>query len=466
VHLVSEHELYEDQHYQEKDINLYVRLDNKANKVVGVKWAVIAIFIIVTILSVIPYPIIKNITECFVFIFITVITFLMSLLKQPVITAFILIIVIHYFLSWYIHKVAFNIVLDQVNTNNEEETIHLDIDNKKNILKTFRVTRDKTVKRVIEKTNGKHSVVIRFLKQAFKILITPDFYFATVYKKHLRSLLTIHPCSINKDCKHSYKICYHQWDSIKIAKKYFIQFSNWINIITVSLLGIIVLILHEHTVTYFDSMLLGIIVFRIFSRFIELSIAFYKDNVPVNDKIFKSEAGIESVYIHRWKNSLLLKSSRISLAVHSLIEVIILFSLFYFLASNVGFIEIPFSKPAFTVDNDLGITILEDNYKPQFTDYLLYTISVTAMNFSFDPTYVVSWLGLAHIVQVILSLVLIVLSIASYIGLENTLSKREESFYLATHTKADELKAKKHKNNDISPPSETDSSKDTKGIKG
>jgi hypothetical protein len=462
VNFVSERKLYGDPPYKEKDINLYVRLDNKADKVVGVKWTVLAFFIIVTILTVIPYPLIKNITDWIVFGFVSLIS-LMSLI-HPGIIIVALILGTHYFLSWYIHKIAFNIVVDQVSTKEENEANHLKLANEKIIFKSLRITSNKT--KSDRKTTKSKSQIF---KNVLKFTFSPDFYFANQYKNSLRALLTIHPCDNTTDCKHNDGICYHQWDTIKIAKKYFIQFSNWINIITVSLLGVIILILHENTVTYFDSLLLGVIVLRIISRFIEISIAFYKDNVLVHDKIFKSNDGTDPIYIHRWKNSLLLKSSRISLAVHSLIEVIILFSLFYYLASNIGIIEIPFSKPVLTMDEESGaITLLESNYITQFKDYLLYTISVTAMNFSFDPTYVVSWLGLAHIAQVILSLVLIVLSIASYIGLDNNLTKREEDFYLSTQPKKveleeklKELNAKKFKKNTTNTPSEitpTDSS--------
>jgi hypothetical protein len=68
-------------------------------------------------------------------------------------------------------------------------------------------------------------------------------------------------------------------------------------------------------------------------------------------------------------------------------------------------------------------------------DFLLHSISVTTMNYSFNASDTFILWSIAHISQVILSFILIILSIGSYIGLESDLHSRDEDFYLRVHTK-------------------------------
>ncbi|MCL9971431.1 hypothetical protein MX569_12690, partial [Anoxybacillus kestanbolensis] len=63
-----------------------------------------------------------------------------------------------------------------------------------------------------------------------------------------------------------------------------------------------------------------------------------------------------------------------------------------------------------------------------FINFLLLSASVSSLNFSYTSFCSIFW-SVAHVSQVILSLMLISLSIASYIGLENNLSERDLQFF-------------------------------------
>ncbi|GGC88208.1 hypothetical protein GCM10007216_18690 [Thalassobacillus devorans] len=264
------------------------------------------------------------------------------------------------------------------------------------------------------------------LKLIFMYLLSIDYYFARLFKDAIKKR--------HKECSHKEKgkckknyydqICFHEWYSIKIMNKYFIQSSNWNNVVCASLLAMIlaILIMTSPSETTLN-VLLWLVGFRIISRFVEISYAFYNDVVSVSDKIFrKKEDNNYGIYIHRWKNSLLLKNARISLAVFSLVEVMVLYSLFYYLLPPY-IIELP-------LKND---TLL---------NFVFYSISVSLMNISFSAKFH-TFLGAVHVSQVFLSIILIVLSIASYMGLNNKLSSKEEEFYLKTHTKKMEIQKNK-----------------------
>ncbi|WP_394172390.1 hypothetical protein [Guptibacillus hwajinpoensis] len=253
-----------------------------------------------------------------------------------------------------------------------------------------------------------------------KIIYTllPDYYFALCYKVYIKNL--------NKECEfHSSgkcitdrdDICITEWDSIKIKVKYFIQFSNWLNVMITCIFGIITVLFWGYNGWIID---LGfyILIARVFSRFIEISFAFYKDVVRVDDKVFTESSG-ERNYIHRWRNSLILKSGRISLAIHSLIEVVILYSLVYY-SISIYFFEL---------NNDELIKLI--GFKSEILTYLnfLFTsIAVTVMNFSYTNFPHIAW-SIGHLSQVLLSMILIVLSLASYLGLNNNLSERDNDLY-------------------------------------
>lgn len=272
---------------------------------------------------------------------------------------------------------------------------------------------------------------IFFVKNPFKqkilqflfFLFSPDYYFAREYKENIKKsyIRCCYKTCYSHQClkdKNGEGICLKNWDGIRIDLKYFVIYSNWYNVILASLVAIITIFFWGYSGWLID-VLFYFLVFRILSRFIEIVVAFYKDVARVDDKLFATNMGTNHRYIHNWKNSLLLKSSRISLAVHSLAEIVILFSLlYYFISLNYLYLD----------KENLLIDIGTSGELNTFNFFLL-SLSVSAFNFSFSSYNSILW-SLAHVVQVILSIVLIILALATYLGSGNDLLKRDKEFYL------------------------------------
>lgn len=186
----------------------------------------------------------------------------------------------------------------------------------------------------------------------FYFLLSPDFYFAKMYKTDLE----------------------------KNYKRKFIQCSNWLNI-TITILLCIIVFIYRTEVPIFVMLFF---VYRLISRCAEITYAFYNDIVD-----------------DREKTSSITRSERISLAIHSFFEVIILYGFIYYLFFEIG--------PS------------GDN---QFISSLIYSITVSTFNFQFRECdelvfkYVV-------LTQVIVSLNLVVLSLASYLGSKDCEKKCE-----------------------------------------
>jgi hypothetical protein len=460
---MSEEKFYENIPIKNDDVKTYVRLDLESDKMSKIKIRFLFLYSIVSlafserifakVLSYLPdiivyqanrlmlmnFTYIKYLSSLFISwikdnqeVFSFIVSAIYYILLDNKIIQFFVALLFHFIIAWIIHGIAY----ERVTKKGIFEEIVLEIIKK---IKNFR---------------GSKKYKKPYFKKHFLIyLLSRDYFYANKYKRKLLETDQKCRCADDQTCRKIKDICYLNWDQIRIKNKYFIQFSNWLNIIFVSFLAVFTIVVSSIS-EYWSNILFWFILFRIISRFIEIAIAFYKDVVEVNDKIVRSndemhksqdskvdiyekvnkeiDVGNNDIYIHRWKNSILLKSARISLAVHSLFEVIILFSLFYYVSFELNIIEIGFSN----VDNVLP---------SQYWDFLLYSISVTTMNFSFDPVNVSSILGTAHVVQVILSMILIVLSISSYLGLEGTLSARNENFYLRTHTYKRKLKKLKEK---------------------
>lgn len=154
------------------------------------------------------------------------------------------------------------------------------------------------------------------------------------------------------------------------------------------------------------------IVIRIISRGIEIAVAFYNDVVKVNSKTFYYfNKGIKDTncyeFIDRFNRSLLRGNGRLSLAVHTLIELIITFAILYWLLL------------ALFSDEMHSVTIVET---------LLFSFSISAFNFSF-ASYDIMLFSIFHVIQVFLSVVLILISIAQYIGEEKLTSEENELYY-------------------------------------
>ncbi|WP_336637301.1 hypothetical protein [Lysinibacillus fusiformis] len=222
----------------------------------------------------------------------------------------------------------------------------------------------------------------------------------------------------------------------RINKKFILESNNWCNLKRTICLMFIVIFINflimtgilkgflsrniMNIITFEElliSFLLIYIMVRIFSRGSEIAIAFYKDIVRVNSKIFfYSNHSVDSenektnkyitgfAYKNNHYSSLLRRSSRLSLAIHSLFEIILLYAMAYWL---VFYLLIDSSS--------------------SFIATLLFSFSISAFNFSF-MSYDFLVLTILHISQVGLSMVLILLSIAQYLNNEN-LTKQEEEFY-------------------------------------
>ncbi|MGE8003557.1 hypothetical protein [Lysinibacillus sp. NPDC093216] len=223
----------------------------------------------------------------------------------------------------------------------------------------------------------------------------------------------------------------------RINKKFILEANNWCNLIRTILLTIIVIIINlilkieiikvafsKNIMNFISieelllSFLFIYIVIRIISRGSEIALAFYKDVVSVNSKIFfysynninlslsKPEDSFEGfAYKNNHYSSLLRRSSRLSLAIHSLFEIILLYTMAYWI---VFYLMIDSSS--------------------SFLATFLFSFSISAFNFSF-MSYDLFILTILHVSQVGLSMVLILLSIAQYLSDEDITEQEEEFYY-------------------------------------
>jgi len=271
-------------------------------------------------------------------------------------------------------------------------------------------------------SNSTEPVKIKYNK--LLLLLSPDLYYANLYKEQIKlackknkSLL---PKNISEETmfKDTESIDTIQWNHIKIQSKYFVENCNWINInLTVVGIGLIYIFTIILKSSLLNEFLLTLMIFRLISRGIEVTIAFYNDVVNVNSKLFilSNESTFKSYYINGFKSTLIRQSGRLSLAIHTLIELTLLYGFIYYLYFNI-IVDIP---SAFA---DI------DTPPPTFFEMLLFSSSLGLFNISYNA-YANILLALFHSSQVFLSGVLILLSIAQYIGADKSLSPEEETFY-------------------------------------
>ena len=195
----------------------------------------------------------------------------------------------------------------------------------------------------------------------------------------------------------------------RIYKQYLIIFLNWINVIKTIIFSIIIMGLIGYKGVIIN-IFIALFFFHFLSRTIEIFYAFYKDIVRIDSKTFYNrkvkkvgKIGLvkyEPVYINDWKNSSIRKPMRISLAIHSIVEVVLSFSLIYYFASLIST-----SFPT-------GFALEFGNIKSlhSYLKAFLYSMSVSFFNTSFPNKDLLS--SILHIWQVLISIVLISLSIA------------------------------------------------------
>ncbi|WP_045520650.1 hypothetical protein [Neobacillus niacini] len=196
-----------------------------------------------------------------------------------------------------------------------------------------------------------------------------------------------------------------QWSTIRIEKKSFIEFSNWCNINFTCLITILIVFTPENHYVF----IFVLIVLRIISRGVEIAIAFYNDVVKVNSKSFVDTKHNTIKYINGYQSSLIRQNGRLSLAIHSLIELFLLFGISYFLLFYFL---------------DFGSKI----QNPTLLGSILFSTNLGLFNFSFG-NYTIIYLSLLHTSQVVLSGILILLSIAQYIGADRELNHNDSIFY-------------------------------------
>ncbi|NOG28993.1 hypothetical protein [Lysinibacillus fusiformis] len=291
------------------------------------------------------------------------------------------------------------------------------------------------------------------LNQLLYFLFSPDLFYANFFKFYIKQNILY---NLNYKKYSTYKddkdITPNQWNAIKIDYSSFISKSNWLNVIIsigLSLIFVFLTLLKDLDSIPCLQILLSIILFRILSRGIEISIAFYKDIVRVDSKLFISLEStynnsdnplIDSEYFNGFKSSLLRQSARLSLAVHSLIELFITYALAYFLLFNLlSNIDSSFfikdSQDLLLLKNEvsesMSLTVIDESLSisaPSFIEMLFFSSSLGLFNISYGA-YQNILLAILHFSQILLSAVLILLSIAQYISNDKTLSVEDKAFY-------------------------------------
>ncbi|KOO47810.1 hypothetical protein [Viridibacillus arvi] len=192
----------------------------------------------------------------------------------------------------------------------------------------------------------------------------------------------------------------------KKSRKLFIINSNWANIFITCILVIIAPIIIKiknpinlkikdivSLTVEFDisDLFLVFLLLHTLSRGIEIVFAFYKD-VTASTMTEKIEIGK--------RHSSLKRGNRISLAIHSYLEITFLFGLIYFFNPS--------------------------NSENSLLESVLYSFSLTAFNISFDNKQSIEH-NLLHVSQILIGMTLVILSIANYLGLEDEMSDFEKS---------------------------------------
>lgn len=243
-------------------------------------------------------------------------------------------------------------------------------------------------------------------------VISPDYMYAKIFKEILYILSKRDTC-IRRDASyefHTYrgkdmKCEFHsntkefecELHEKKRRRKLYILGCNWANLSVISILTVILIfsISPDNSEEWYKKLIFVFVFLHTLSRVIEISYAFYKDVVKAR---MKRDLNIGE------KRSTLKRGNRISLAVHSYLEVTLLFSLLYY----------------------LNPTLFNDPKGDNFFECLLYSFSVSAFNISFDNNFPI-FQKFIHVVQVFTNINLVVLSIANYLGMEDSMSEYEKA---------------------------------------
>lgn len=312
-------------------------------------------------------------------------------------------ILINHFISFFIHRLAYKNVV----------TI-MGFDFKKLSFKDALLLRSIIFEVQLQK----------FLKELKKnslyFIFSPDYFYAVFYKSKLKNRVGTTKNLDDYRDKENKGIM--EWDRIKIERKFFVEYSNWLNVCFIIVATILVIgIWNYHG--FLVNVLYYFLLFRLLSRSIEIVYAYYKDVVRVDSIIFTR--GIEkkeSIYINNWKSSAIRKPARISLACHTLFELVLTFTLLYYFIA------------AISSSNNLPIDSLS-----LYWEFFVYSLSINIFNFSYTSYSNVLW-SILHVAQVFIGVVLIVLSLARYLGLSDDITVRDEEFFIKVEEKKKEIK--------------------------
>lgn len=291
------------------------------------------------------------------------------------------------------------------------------------------------LKKILKKARYKKRVTnfnVASLERLLKLVLTPDLHYADLYKKKIKEDINfefiLEELKINGyKCGHLTDLCKidkvytdndgiksYIWSLIKVDRKFYIEWCNWANILlSVGYLTIAYIINLPLVKTFnifgvsLSTLLIITVLFRIISRGGEVAFAFYKDVTRINSKIFYEEnkEGEKIIcYIDVFNKSLLRNRGRLSLAIHTLVEMFILYGTIYYLLFS-----------------------LSDEFSLHIFEAMLFSVSLGLFNFSYF-NYGDILLSILHVSQVIISVVLILLSIAQYLSSEE-LSEEEANFY-------------------------------------
>ncbi|GEK31665.1 hypothetical protein KZO01_19740 [Kurthia zopfii] len=269
---------------------------------------------------------------------------------------------------------------------------------------------------------------MKFLKNVFQFALSPDLFYASLNKESIKkSIFENEYFGGNSFYKDEKGYTPNHWNAIKIELKSYIQNCNWLNVIISVILAIIgfIIIKLNYIPYFYIQLFLCIIIFRIISRGIEVIISFYKDIVTTETKLFHSESdnGKNYEYIYGFKSSILNQKARLSLAIHTLFEFVILFAIAYYVFFNF----LALTDCSFISVNQSSCEKNEIT-PPSFYEMLLFSGSLGVFNISYG-NYQNILLGFLHVSQILISAVLILISIAQYAGGNSKLSSEEEALY-------------------------------------
>lgn len=255
-------------------------------------------------------------------------------------------------------------------------------------------------------------------KRYLSIVFTPDYFWANQYKDKLE-----------RQYKGQKYISLESTENLRLLKKYFIERSNWINLIfTIFLvsLSLFLFTTKEQEPNHLIQFFILFVSMRIISRSLEIIIAFYNDVLVQRDKIFiilkrfvdpsvvseiDEDLVEKRIYINSWKNSHLMGYSRASLAIHSLVEIVLIFSVLYLLLD----IYKPFGMNFSNTQQDIGII-----------KYFLFSFTSSV---SFPTLDIKEAWAIPQALQLLTSLVLIIMAFAYYLGKDNKLLPHQREFY-------------------------------------